>query len=81
MCGVTFFGASLGYLGLALVCFVPALAPLSPKLSMRLSVLMPLQGLILLGLSFRQDPVAWLFSLDLGGYPLPGFGSIRYRYL
>jgi len=44
-------GAVLGYLGLLLVFLVPAIRPLGHKLSARLSVLMPLQGLILLGLS------------------------------
>jgi len=44
-------GAVCGYLGLLLVFLVPALRPVAHKLSARLSVLMPLQGLVLLGLS------------------------------
>ena len=44
-------GASLGYLGLLCVFSVAELRPTSWKISARLSVLMPLQGLVLLGLS------------------------------
>lgn len=45
------WGASLGYLGVLLIFSIEALRPSAAKLSARLSVLMPLQGLILLGLS------------------------------
>ena len=44
-------GASLGYTGLLMVFMVEELQPLAHKLSARLSVLMPLQALVLLGLS------------------------------
>jgi len=45
------FGAMFGYLGLILVFSVEDLQPNGYKLSARLSVLLPLQGLVLLGLS------------------------------
>jgi len=44
-------GASLGYAGLLMVFLVEDLQPLAHKLSARLSILMPLQALVLLGLS------------------------------
>ena len=44
-------GASLGYAGLLMVFMVEDLQPLAHKLSARLSILMPLQALVLLGLS------------------------------
>ena len=44
-------GASLGYAGLLMVFMVQDLQPLAHKLSARLSILMPLQALVLLGLS------------------------------
>mmetsp|Transcript_27935 Transcript_27935/g.41247 ORF Transcript_27935/g.41247 Transcript_27935/m.41247 type:complete len:1849 (+) Transcript_27935:56-5602(+) len=70
----TFFtqcGATLGYLGLILIFSVEAFQPPAYKLSTRLSILLPLQGLIMLGLSPLpnvidnggfQDPLARLFS-------------------
>lgn len=51
-------GATVGYLGLLLVFLVPALRPVAHKLSARLSVLMPLQGMVLLGLSPLAAPPA-----------------------
>lgn len=78
MCSCAFFGATIGYVGLLLVFLVKDIRPLSPKLSMRLSVLMPLQGLILVGLSFKQDPISWLFSLNFGGFALSAFGNVSY---
>ena len=44
-------GAAAGYVGLLVVFLIPAAQPAARKLSARLSVLMPLQGLVLLGLS------------------------------
>ena len=44
-------GATAGYAALLVVFLAPPLRPLAHKLSARLSVLMPLQGLVLLGLS------------------------------
>jgi hypothetical protein len=44
-------GASLGYFGLVLIFNLPELRPVSFKLSARLSVLMLLQGLVLVGLT------------------------------
>jgi peptidoglycan/LPS O-acetylase OafA/YrhL len=59
------FGASIGYIGLLVVFLTPAVRPAAAKLSARLSILMPLQGLILLGLSplpgMWVDPVSWVF--------------------
>merc|ERR1711871_401011 len=55
-------GATLGYVGLALVFFVPGARPPASKLSCRLGLLAPLQGLILLGLSAGEDPISRLFS-------------------
>jgi len=43
--------APLGYLGLALVFFFPTFRPPAAKLSARLSVLLPFQSMILLGLA------------------------------
>jgi len=69
---ITRFGATLGYLGLILVFNVKEIRPVSYKLSARLSVLLPLQGLMLLGLSplpqiatkkVIQDPLTVLFAL------------------
>eukprot|EP00542_Grammatophora_oceanica_P010719 CAMPEP_0194043410 /NCGR_PEP_ID=MMETSP0009_2-20130614/15043_1 /TAXON_ID=210454 /ORGANISM="Grammatophora oceanica, Strain CCMP 410" /LENGTH=2015 /DNA_ID=CAMNT_0038687603 /DNA_START=1 /DNA_END=6048 /DNA_ORIENTATION=+ len=66
------FGATLGYFGLILVFTIEGLKPSGYKLSARLSVLLPLQGLILLGLSPLPqlvasksliDPLASLFAL------------------
>jgi len=72
------FGASLGYLGLILVFSIEEIQPVSYKLSARLSILLPLQGLMILGLSplpqqedtdpttkrgIVQDPLAILFAL------------------
>jgi hypothetical protein len=60
------FLALLGYLGLVLVFCLPALQPLAYKLSARLSVLLPLQAAVLLGLaglpSMPISRVADLFS-------------------
>lgn len=65
------FGATLGYIGLVLVFSLEQLQPSGYKLSARLSVLLPLQGLVLLGLSPLPqlvadkrliDPLAYLFS-------------------
>ena len=65
------FGATLGYVGLILVFTVEELQPSAYKLSARLSVLLPLQGLVLLGLSPLPqwvannrliDPLAYLFA-------------------
>jgi len=60
-------GASCGYLGLVLMFTIPALQPAGYKLSARLSVLLPLQGMVLWGLSpiagkQGQDPLAWVFA-------------------
>ena len=66
------FGAIFGYFGLILVFTVKELQPSAYKLSARLSVLLPLQGLVLLGLSPLPhliankrliDPLAFLFAL------------------
>ena len=45
------WGASIGYVGLLLVFCEPSVRPTAHKLSARLSILMPLQGLVLIGLS------------------------------
>ena len=45
------WGASIGYVGLLLVFCEPSVRPTARKLSARLSILMPLQGLVLIGLS------------------------------
>eukprot|EP00937_MAST-01D_sp_MAST-1D-sp2_P008098 g8098.t1 len=45
------WGATAGYLGLLLVFNIPEMRPASHKLSARIGLLMPLQGLVLLGLS------------------------------
>ena len=45
------FGATIGYFGLLLVFNVKEMRPASHKLSARLSVLMLLQGLVLVGLA------------------------------
>ena len=50
------FGATIGYFGLLLVFNVKDLRPASHKLSARLSVLMLLQGLVLVGLSPISNP-------------------------
>ena len=55
--------ALAGYLGLGLVMCLPDLQPPGHKISARLSVLLPLQGLVLLGLSMREDLVARAFAL------------------
>ncbi|KAK3253314.1 hypothetical protein CYMTET_37437 [Cymbomonas tetramitiformis] len=55
-------GAVVGYTGLLLVFFVKAIRPAAHKLSSRLSILMPLQGLLLLGLSSETDPVSLVFQ-------------------
>ncbi|CAM9132528.1 unnamed protein product [Chrysoparadoxa australica] len=66
------YGATIGYLGLTLIFSVPELRPPAAKLSCRLGVLAPLQGLLLLGLAFRVDPLARLLSTyvcrQLGAY-------------
>jgi len=76
------FGATFGYLGLILVFTVVQLQPAGYKLSARLTVLLPLQGLILLGLSPLPqlvannsliDPLAYLFSLGP-----PWIGDVSY---
>ncbi|QDZ21555.1 hypothetical protein A3770_06p40730 [Chloropicon primus] len=54
--------ASVGYAGLLLVMNVGEIQPPAHKISTRLSILMPLQGLVLLGLSFEGDPVARAFK-------------------
>lgn len=67
----TKIGATLGYLGLILLFTIDDIKPPANKLSARLSVLLPLQGLMMLGLSPLpqtndesgwQDPLAFLFS-------------------
>ena len=50
------FGASFGYIGLLLVFNMKELRPTSYKLSARLSVLMVLQGLVLVGLAPISNP-------------------------
>ena len=50
-------GATAGYAALLVVFLAPPLRPLAHKLSARLSVLMPLQGLVLLGLSPLPPPL------------------------
>jgi peptidoglycan/LPS O-acetylase OafA/YrhL len=55
-------GAVIGYAGLALIFTTPSLIPPAHKLSARLGVLAPLQGLVLLGLAIGEDPIAKLFS-------------------
>jgi peptidoglycan/LPS O-acetylase OafA/YrhL len=68
---ITRFGAIIGYAGLILVFTVEEIQPIAHKLSARLSVLLPLQGLMLLGLSplpqvienkELYDPLALCFS-------------------
>ena len=54
--------AALGYTGLLLVFNIEEMQPMAYKLSSRLSILMPLQGLVLLGLSMQEDPVATCFK-------------------
>lgn len=68
------FGATIGYAGLLVVFLVEEVRPPSYKLSARLSVLMLLQGLVLIGLapialpapndgqSRLRDPLEWLLS-------------------
>lgn len=68
------FGATLGYVGLALVFTIEEIRPPSYKLSARLSVLMLLQGFVLIGLApialptpdagqaRLRDPLEWLLS-------------------
>ena len=68
------YGAVLGYGGLLLVFCVRGLRPYSAKLSARLSVLMPLQGLILIGLSSPADPIALAFARG----PLPALADVSY---
>jgi peptidoglycan/LPS O-acetylase OafA/YrhL len=51
LAGLFSWGASLGYLGLLLVFNLPELRPPSYKISARLTVLMLLQGLVLVGLA------------------------------
>ena len=76
------FGATFGYLGLILVFTIFELQPSGYKLSARLSVLLPLQGLVLLGLSPLPqlvankrliDPLASLFALGP-----PWIGDVSY---
>ena len=50
------FGATIGYFGLLLVFNVKELRPASYKLSARLSILMLLQGLVLVGLAPISNP-------------------------
>jgi peptidoglycan/LPS O-acetylase OafA/YrhL len=69
---VTRFGACIGYIGLILIFSIQEIKPPARKLSTRLSILLPLQGLMMLGLSplpqthekkwLGQDPLALLFS-------------------
>jgi hypothetical protein len=68
-------GASIGYLGLVLIFHVPELRPISFKLSARLSVLMLLQGLVLVGLTPlpQQSPLT-IFPEDY-----QPSGSVRAR--
>ena len=62
------FGACIGYIGLVLIFSIQDIKPPARKLSTRLSILLPLQGLMMLGLSplpqsiGLQDPLATLFS-------------------
>ena len=67
-------GAVAGYAGLLVVFTAEVVEPYSPKISARMSVLMPLQGLLLLGLSSRRDPIARLFGAGL----LPALGELSY---
>ena len=53
--------ASVGYIGLILIFNLESAEPPAYKISSRLSILMPLQGLVLLGLSFEEDPLARVF--------------------
>lgn len=89
--GLFRYGACIGYLGLLLVFSVREIRPTSYKLSARLSVLMMLQGLVLVGLCPIElpcgthsrllqrlpDPVEWLLS-----HAPPTWGNISYaQYL
>jgi len=67
----TKYGAMIGYFWLILIFTVKDIQPASYKLSARLSILLPLQGIMMLGLSPLphvidsggfQDPLARLFS-------------------
>ena len=68
---LTRFGATIGYIGLILIFSIQEIKPPARKMSTRLSILLPLQGLMMLGLSplpqteeklSSQDPLALLFS-------------------
>lgn len=69
-------GASIGYLLLLLLLFLPELHPpaILPKLSFRLGLLCPLHGLILLGLAGSTDPLASAFAW----WPLQCLGQWSY---
>jgi hypothetical protein len=68
-------GASIGYFGLLLMFHMPELRPISFKLSARLSVLMLLQGLVLVGLTPLPRPASIIVLPE--GYQ-PG-GSVKPR--
>ena len=60
-------GATIGYTGLLVIFTVRKLQPISYELSARLGLLLPLHGIMILGLSplsngGTQDPLAKLFS-------------------
>ena len=58
-------GAMIAYTLLAMFFSIPALCPPSHKLLCRLGGLVPLQGLLLVGLSEGRDPVAKLLQTKL----------------
>jgi len=66
------FATVFGYMGLLLVFFIEKLQPLSWKMSTRLSILLPLQGCILFGLSGDDD---WP-----DGHELKSFLSLRWLF-
>jgi hypothetical protein len=68
-------GASVGYFGLLLMFNLPELRPISFKLSARLSVLMLLQGLVLVGLTPLPQPAS-IIVLPEGYQPV---GSVKPR--
>ena len=68
------FGAAVGYAGLLVIFLVPQIRPYAHRMSARLSILMPLQGLGLLGLASRTDPLARVFCVPL----LSALGDMSY---
>uniref|UniRef100_A0A7S1U4U0 Acyltransferase 3 domain-containing protein n=1 Tax=Phaeomonas parva TaxID=124430 RepID=A0A7S1U4U0_9STRA len=72
------YGATIGYIGLIILFTTKALLPPGYKLSFRMGAMAPLQGLILVGLGMREDPLCKLFYLPL----LDGLGGYSYaQYL